>query len=150
MGENTTQGLRKPHGPNGNLQDRGLGLFLLLCEIQNKFSSLMYLDLLHCRQSLYPLNHQGNPSEELASLVAQWYRIQLPMQETQGTRVRSLGGEEALEWAWQSTPGFLPGEPHGQRRLEGYSPWVTKTLTRLSHWTTTNRTASWEGVSGKI
>ena len=23
---------------------------------------------------------------------------------------------------WQSTPVFLPGEPHGQRRLAGYSP----------------------------
>ena len=25
--------------------------------------------------------------------------------------------------AWQSTPGFLPGESHGQRSLAGYSPW---------------------------
>ena len=24
---------------------------------------------------------------------------------------------------WQPTPGFLPGESHGQRNLEGYSPW---------------------------
>ena len=24
--------------------------------------------------------------------------------------------------AWQSTPGFLPGESHGQRSLVGYSP----------------------------
>ena len=24
--------------------------------------------------------------------------------------------------AWPSTPGFLPGESHGQRSLEGYSP----------------------------
>ena len=24
---------------------------------------------------------------------------------------------------WQSTPVFLPGESHGQRRLAGYSPW---------------------------
>ena len=41
------------------------------CETQNKFSSLMYLGLLHWRQVLYHLSHQGNPSEELASLVAQ-------------------------------------------------------------------------------
>ena len=27
---------------------------------------------------------------------------------------------------WQSTPVFLPGEPHGQRRLVGYSPWGHK------------------------
>jgi len=28
--------------------------------------------------------------------------------------------------AWQPTPGFLPGESHGQRSLVGYSPWGSK------------------------
>ena len=28
--------------------------------------------------------------------------------------------------AWQPTPVFLPGESHGQRSLEGYSPWSHK------------------------
>ena len=28
--------------------------------------------------------------------------------------------------AWQPTPVFLPGEPHGQRSLAGYSPWDHK------------------------
>ena len=38
--------------------------------------------------------------------------------------------------AWQPPPVFLPGESHGQRSLEGYSPWghteldVTKPLTQ--------------------
>ena len=27
---------------------------------------------------------------------------------------------------WQCTPVFLPGEPHGQRNLAGYSPWGCK------------------------
>ena len=27
---------------------------------------------------------------------------------------------------WQPTPGFLPGESHGQRSLVGYSPWGCK------------------------
>ena len=27
---------------------------------------------------------------------------------------------------WQPTPVFLPGKSHGQRGLEGYSPWVPK------------------------
>ena len=27
---------------------------------------------------------------------------------------------------WQPTPAFLPGEFHGQRSLEGYSPWGCK------------------------
>ena len=30
--------------------------------------------------------------------------------------------------AWQPTPVFLPGECHGQRSLEGYSPWGHKQL----------------------
>ena len=27
---------------------------------------------------------------------------------------------------WQPTPVFLPGKPHGQRSLVGYSPWGHK------------------------
>ena len=27
---------------------------------------------------------------------------------------------------WLPTPVFWPGEPHGQRSLEGYSPWSRK------------------------
>jgi len=30
--------------------------------------------------------------------------------------------------AWQPTRVFLPGESHGQRSLEGYSPWGPKEL----------------------
>ena len=37
--------------------------------------------------------------------------------------VRFLGWEDLLEKAWQLTPVFLPGEPHGQRSLAGYTPW---------------------------
>ena len=29
---------------------------------------------------------------------------------------------------WQPTPVFLPGKPHGQRSLTGYSPWGHKEL----------------------
>ena len=29
--------------------------------------------------------------------------------------------EDPVGEAWQPTPGFLPGEPHGQRSLAGYS-----------------------------
>ena len=31
---------------------------------------------------------------------------------------------------WQPTPEFLPGESHGQRSLEGYSPSGCKELAR--------------------
>ena len=33
----------------------------------------------------------------IKTLVAQWYRIHLPVQETQETRVGSFGWEDALE-----------------------------------------------------
>ena len=44
--------------------------------------------------------------------------------------VRFLGLEDHLEesWKWQPTPVFLPGKSHGQRSLEGYSPWGHKEL----------------------
>ena len=37
--------------------------------------------------------------------------------------------------AWQPTPVFLPGESHGQRRLEGYSPWGHKESDTAEHLT---------------
>ena len=62
-----------------------------------------------------------------ASLVAQGLKRLPPMRET---RVRSsnagdpglVPGEDPWRRKWQSTPVFLPGEPHGQRSLVGYSP----------------------------
>ena len=47
-----------------------------------------------------------------ASLVAQWERILLPMQET---RDLSLGGSIPWRRKWQHTPVLLPGESHGQQ-----------------------------------
>ena len=37
-----------------------------------------------------------------------------------------IPGFHALQRAWHPTPGFLPEESHGQRRLAGYSPWGRK------------------------
>ena len=37
---------------------------------------------------------------------------------------------------WQPTPVFLPGEPHGQRSLEGYSPWGHKESDTIEHLST--------------
>ena len=50
----------------------------------------------------------------------------------QKTGVRFLGWEDPLERKWQPTPVFLPGEPHGQRSLTGYSPGDRKSQTQLS------------------
>ena len=47
------------------------------------------------------------------------------------------GGNILWRRAWQSIPLFLPGEPHRQRNLVGYSPWCLKepdTTERLN-WT---------------
>ena len=44
-------------------------------------------------------------------------------------RVWSLGQEGPLEEETATTPVFLPGESHGQRRLVGYR--ATKSWTRL-------------------
>ena len=40
----------------------------------------------------------------------------------QETSVQSLGWEDALKKEMATTPVFLPGEPHEQRSLAGYSP----------------------------
>ena len=39
-----------------------------------------------------------------------------------------VGSNIFISWRkkWQPTPLFLPGEPHGQRSLVGYSPWGHK------------------------
>ena len=44
----------------------------------------------------------------------------------QETLVQFLGQEDPLEKEMAPTPGFLPGESHGQRSLVGYSPWSCK------------------------
>ena len=54
----------------------------------------------------------------LASLVAQWQRMHLPMQESQETRVRLLGREDPVE---QHSPVFSLRKFQGQRSLVGNS-----------------------------
>ena len=44
------------------------------------------------------------------------------MQEPQETQVQYLGWKDPLEEGTALTPVFMPGESHGQRNLEGYSP----------------------------
>ena len=43
-------------------------------------------------------------------------------------QIQSLSWEELLEQEMAITPGFLPGKFHGQRGLEGFSPWGCKEL----------------------
>ena len=46
----------------------------------------------------------------------------LAMQEPQERWVQFLVWKISWRKAWQLTSVFLPGEPHGQRSLVGYSP----------------------------
>ena len=43
-----------------------------------------------------------------------------------------------IPWSrkWQLTPAFLPGESHGQKRLVGYSPYITQSQTQLKRLST--------------
>ena len=47
----------------------------------------------------------------------------------------SIPGKIPWRKKWQPTPVFLLGKSHGQRGLVGYSPWVTKSWTQLSDFT---------------
>ena len=61
-----------------------------------------------------------------ASLVTQWRRTRLPVQETRETRVQSLSREDPLEEDMAVHSSILAGKLRGQRGLAGYSPWGRK------------------------
>ena len=48
-------------------------------------------------------------------------------------RFRPWVGKIPWRRKWQPTPGFLPGNFHGQRSLAGYSPWGRKELDSTEH-----------------
>ena len=69
---------------------------------------------------------------------------------TRETQVQSLGPEDPQRREWQPPPVFLPGESHGQRNLEGYSPQGHKesdTTERLPH---TRRAHHCASVAGGV
>ena len=68
------------------------------------------------------------------SLVAQMVKSLPVMRET---RVRSPGQKIPWRRKWKPSPVFLPGKSHERRSLTGYSPWVTKSQTRLNEFTFT-------------
>ena len=47
----------------------------------------------------------------------------------------SISGSGKISWRseWLPTVVFLPGESHGEKRLEGFSPWGHKGRTQLSN-----------------
>ena len=85
----------------------------------------------HCRRILYRLSSQGRL---LAIIGLPWWLS--GKESTCQHRRRTFNPwVRKIPWrrAWQPTPGFLPGESHGQRSLAGYSPWAHK------EWDTTER-----------
>ena len=66
-----------------------------------------------------------------ASKLIKRYPLNMYQQETQ---VCSLGREDPLEREMAIySRVVLPGQPHGQRSLEGYSPWSHKELDRTEY-----------------
>ena len=62
----------------------------------------------------------------LLQLLPMWFsgqRICLQCKRHRRRRFSPWVGEITCRRAQQLTPVFLPGEPHGQRSLAGYSPW---------------------------
>ena len=60
----------------------------------------------------------------------------LPMQQAQEIRVRSLGWEDPLEEEMATHSSILPWrriKSRGQRSLVGYSPWGLKELDTTEH-----------------
>ena len=97
----------------------------------------------HCGQILYQLSHQGGsrilewvaypfssgssrPRNQIGSPALQadfFLPAELPGKPTvQESPVQFLGWEDLLEKGMANLSSILPGESHGQRSLEGYSP----------------------------
>ena len=55
--------------------------------------------------------------------MAQQIKYPPAIQETQETRIWSLGQEDPLEKEMAPHSRLLPGKFHGQRILVGYNPW---------------------------
>ena len=87
-----------------------------------------------CRQVRKETTWQLNNNNKEGIRFPRWFSV------CQYRRCKRCGFDpwvENISWrrARQPTPGFLPGESHGQRSLAGYSPWSPKSqkwLKRLS------------------
>ena len=58
-----------------------------------------------------------------ASRVVQWLRICLQCRSHRTHGFNPWVRKSLWREAWESIPMFLPGEPHRQRSLAGFSPW---------------------------
>ena len=65
--------------------------------------------------------------------MAQYVKNLLAMQEPQETQVPSLGQEDPLEEKMATYSSILARKIHGQRSLEGHSPWGCKESDMTGH-----------------
>ena len=106
----------------------GVGFHLLLQRIFPTQGSNP--GLLHCRQTLYRLSHQGSqryiscPKAGCRGFPGGASGKESAHQFRRHKKCRFDLGVRKMPWrkAWQPTPVFLSGQSHGQRSLMGYSP----------------------------
>ena len=68
--------------------------------------------------------------------LCRWHRGKEPIcqcRRHKRLRFNPLFGKIPWRRKWKHTPGFLPGESHGQRSLVGYSPWGPKESDMTEH-----------------
>ena len=80
----------------------------------------------------YPLQYSSMGSRQTGK--SDWIKVP-PLSPHLITSLCSHTRIRKLPWRrkWQPTPAFPPGKSHGQRSLEGYSPWDHKSRTWLSY-----------------
>ena len=76
----------------------------------------------------------------LSIITLNFNELSAPIKDTEwqaGYKIRAYNMLPTGFWQWHPTPVLLPGNSHGWRSLEGCSPWVLKSQTRLSDFTFT-------------
>ena len=115
-----------------------VGLLIVLCEVAAQSEAYCQGCVSYCLE----MRREQSWEEAFRTAGLPWgltVKNSPAMQEMQETWVRSWVGKIFWRRVWQPTPVFFPGESHGQRRLEGYSPCVTKSQTRLKRLSTAQR-----------
>ena len=77
----------------------------------------------------------------LSIITLNFNELSAPIKDTEwqaGYKIRAYNMLPTGFWQWHPTPVLLPGNSHGWRSLEGCSPWVLKSQTRLSDFTFTS------------
>ena len=80
------------------------------------------------RATVHGGSKESNMTECLSTAYSIWVSLvaQTVSLQYRGLKLDPWVGKIPWRRAWQPTPVFLPGESHGQRSLEGYSPWGCK------------------------